>query len=208
MDVSSLDHKQLAAKYKKNGSFDKRRKSLLEDFKLSQTHTNLLLKLKVMVESKIKNDPSLLLKNRGQVAALIQGEVINGAKTGASIVGIVDKDIKDKILVSQEFRGDLRTELKDIKRKLLGVSDEDYAKELEEERKSRLSMSSFPASLPATPNQSNESDRDNSFRGRNGFHKHIPQGKVAKAPRFNFNLPPRNRERDQNSRGFGGHMSY
>lgn len=205
MDADALDHKLLSAKYKKNGSFDERRKQLLESFKKSQTHTNLLLKLKVMVENKIKNDPSLLLKNRGQVAALIQGEVINGPKTGASILSIVDKDIRDKILDAPEFHDELRTEVKNIKRKLLGVSDEDYAKELEEEKKSRAAL---PApTTPATPIVTfsrPEHEPDHSFRSN--FSRHPYPSKVAKPPRFHFNLPPR-RDRGP-SRGFNGHLSY
>lgn len=205
MDADTLDHKLLSAKYKKNGSFDERRKHLLESFKKSQTHTNLLLKLKVMVESKIKNDPSLLLKNRGQVAALIQGEVINGPKTGASILSIVDKDIRDKILDAPEFHDELRAEVKDIKRKLLGVSDEDYAKELEEEKKSRAAL---PAPTPPAPPIATytrpEHEAEHSFRGN--FSRHPYPAKVAKPPRFHFNLPPR-RDRAP-SRGFNGHLSY
>lgn len=206
MDADSLDHKQLAAKYKKNGCFDERRKYLLESFKKSQTHSNLLLKLKVMVESKIKNDPSLLLKNRGQVAALIQGEVINGPKTGASILSIVDKDIRDKILDSPLFHDVLRGELKDVKRKILGVSDEEYAKELEEERKFRANSSpSSPGLTASTHARGNEVDSDHSLR--NNFFKH--PGKVSKPPRFHFNLIPRNRDRGPPPRGsFNGHLSY
>lgn len=207
MDADSLDQKQLAARYKKNGSFDKRRKHLLESFKESQTHSNLLLKLKVMVENKIKNDPTLLLKNRGQVAALIQGEVINGPKTGASIVSIVDKDIREKIIDSPQFHEELRTELKDVKRKLLGVSDEDYAKELEEERnRSALAASSLsPAPSSATYSRNSETESEPSFR--NNFYKGAST-KVIKPPRFQFNLPPRSRDRGPPSRGFDGHLSY
>lgn len=208
MDADSLDHKQLAAKYKKNGSFDKRRKHLLENFKESQTHSNLLLKLKVMVENKIKNDPSLLLKNRGQVAALIQGEVINGPKTGSSIVSIVDKDIRDKIIDSPDFHEELRTELKDVKRRLLGISDEDYAKELQEEKsKNALAAgSSSPAPTSAHYNRSSEIDSEQSFR--TNFYKNTHPVKVIKPPRLQFNLPPRSRDRGPPSRGFDGHLSY
>ncbi|RKP30697.1 hypothetical protein METBISCDRAFT_27241 [Metschnikowia bicuspidata] len=208
MDADSLDHKQLAAKYKKYGLFDKQRKELLENFKKSQTHTNLLLKLKVMVENKIKNDPSLLLKNRGQVAALIQGEVINGPKTGPSILSIVDKDINDKIIDSPQFHEELRRELKDVKRRLLGVSDEDYAKELEEEKNKTLAASASLPTLPPTPLPfvRPEPDPDHSFRGN--FYKHGYGPKVVKPPRFQFNLPSRNRDRGSPSRGFDGHLSY
>ncbi|CAK9438163.1 uncharacterized protein LODBEIA_P24500 [Lodderomyces beijingensis] len=146
------DSKQLTTIYKKNGAFDKRRRHLLENFKVSETCENLLLKLRIMIESKVKNDPQILMKNKGKMAALIQGEIVNrGGKQSNeqendasakieennSILSIVDRDIQEKILDSSEFHELLKDELKDIKRKLLGISDEDYAKLRADERTKR-----------------------------------------------------------------------
>lgn len=124
------------SKYKRSGTFDQQRKQLLENFKQSETHKNLLLKLQLMVDNKVKKDPSILAKNRGKMGALIQGEIVNQHSTGkeAGLLGIVDKDIQEKIIESPEFRSLIKTELKDIRRKLLAISDEDYEKLLEEER--------------------------------------------------------------------------
>lgn len=58
------DSKQLINIYKKKGKFDNQRKKLLDNFKQSQTYTNLLLKLKLLIEAKVKQDPSILMKNK------------------------------------------------------------------------------------------------------------------------------------------------
>jgi COMPASS component SHG1 len=135
------DPKQLTSVYKKNGSFDKQRKLLLNNFRKSETHANLLMKLKVLIDGKIKENPSILLKNKGKIAALIQGEIINEhlnesnkSKVGNSLLSIVDKDIQEKIIDSPEFHSLIRDELKDIRRKLQGVSDEDYKAQLESQK--------------------------------------------------------------------------
>lgn len=128
-----IDSKNITTSYKKNGTFDKQRKRLLDNFKQSETHSNLLIKLKVLVESKIKQDPQILLKNKGKVSALIQGEIINSKSSGLDILNVMDKDIRDKIVNSEEFQKELKTELKDIMRKMMGVSDEAYAVQLEKE---------------------------------------------------------------------------
>lgn len=195
------DYKQLVSHYKKSGAFDKRRKLLLENFKQSQTHTNLLLKLKLMVESKVKNDPSILTKNKGKMAALIQGEIIGNAR-GSAILSIVDKDIQDKIIDSSEFHDSLRAEVKDIKRKLEGVSDEDYAKQLAEEEKRKEAEAEKKAKEVA--------ERDMAYK--NNFKiKHLTAPhKISKPPRFNFNSSRAgdgyDREKSYGSGGPGGLM--
>lgn len=172
------DFKQLVSVYKKSGAFDNRRKLLLDNFKQSQTHKNLLLKLKLMVESKVKNDPSILLKNKGKMAALIQGEIIGNAR-GSTILSIVDKDIQEKIIDSSEFHDSLKAEVKDIKRKREGVSDEDYAKQLIEEEKIKKEEEEKKAK--------EQSARDMAYK--NNFKiKHLTAPhKISKPPRFHFN---------------------
>lgn len=204
--LQKLDHKQLAAVYKKNGLFDEQRKLLLANFKNSQIHTNLLLKLKVMVESKIKNDPTILLKNKGRTAALIQGEVINGSSSGGSILLIVDKDIQERVVDSSEFHESLKVDLKDIKRKLEGVSDEDYAKQLEAEKRLRAEE----ASRREKEHAENELAYKNNFKVKQLLYPR----KVVKPPTFNF-TPKNARDRDGRrddpySRGlsYGGHLHY
>lgn len=206
------DHKQLASIYKKGGSFDKQRKLLLENFKDSQTHKNLILKLKLMVENKIKNDPSILLKNRGKTAALIQGEIISNSPARNPILNIVDTDIQEKIIDSPEFHEILKVELKAIKRKSEGVSDEEYAAQLAEEEK-----------LKQEEEQRREKEKaEKELAYKNNFKvKQLAATHMAKPPRFNFttkNIRDRDRDRDGNrdrdpyGRGGygpnGGHLMY
>lgn len=129
----------LTTVYKKNGSFDQQRKSLLEEFRLSETHANLLLKLKVLVESKIQNDPSILLKNKGMMSALIQGEIMNmrnnqknGAMQRSDFLDIVERDIQEKIIDSRQFHDLIKGELHAIRRDAMGISQEEYDKQSEE----------------------------------------------------------------------------
>ncbi|GEQ66345.1 hypothetical protein JCM33374_g8 [Metschnikowia sp. JCM 33374] len=202
-EPETVDHKSLAAKYKKNGSFDQKRKILLQNFKESQTHTNLLLKLKVMVESKIRNDPSILLKNKGKTAALIQGEVINGNSSGSSILSIVDKDIQEKIIDSPDFHQELKVELKDIRRKLLGVSDEDYAVQLEKERAQKADEDAR--------RERERAERDLAYKNNFKVKQLSYPQKIVKPPRFNFH-PSIYRDHDtdvyRGPNGLGGHLRY
>lgn len=193
--IDITDHKQLTSIYKKNGSFDNRRKQLLENFKSSQTHNNLLLKLKLMVESKIKNDPSILLKNKGTMGALIQGEVLNNNSTGNSILSVVDKDIQEKIIDSPEFHETLKSELKDTRRKCMGISDEDYAKQLEEEEKQKKE--------DELKREREQAERDVAYKNNFKVKQLAYAPKVVKPPRFNFQ-PKNARDRPQDGYGRGG----
>lgn len=177
-----IDNKYLTLIYKKNGSFDKQRKRLLENFKSSQTHSNLQLKLKLMIESKLKSDPTILLKNKGKMAALIQGEIISN-KVGSNILEIVDKDIQEKIIDSPEFHESLKVELKDIRRKALGITDEEYAKQLEEEEKAKREETERK--------QREEAEKELSYK--NNFKvKQLITPSAPRPPRFN--LPVRERD--------------
>ncbi|CUM64395.1 uncharacterized protein PRCAT00001998001 [Priceomyces carsonii] len=175
------DPKQLTTVYKKNGSFDLQRRLLLENFKQSETHSNLQLKLKLMVEGMVKQDPSILMKNRGKMGALIQGNIINQHmqnKNESSVLSIVDKDFQDKITGNPEFQSKLKDELKDIKRRLLGISDEEYEKELEQERAKQLLEEK-----QKEEKKHSRSDRDY----RNNFKlKQLSSNKITKPPKFNF----------------------
>ncbi|KAG7660404.1 uncharacterized protein J8A68_006087 [[Candida] subhashii] len=166
-----------------------------------------------MVESKVKQDPKILLKNRGKMAALIQGEIINtstpktdekngesggrGGESGKSsssadsLLGIVDKDIQDKIIDSPEFHGLIRDELCDIRRKLMGISDEEWDKQKEQERL-RLERLKMEAKLKSLK----EKDYKSSFRIKNLSGSHggtsgsgsssSGSHRVTKPPRFNI----------------------
>lgn len=176
------DSAVLSGIYKKNGSFDRQRKILLENFKESETHSNLLLKLKLMVENKVKNDPQILMKNKGKMAALIQGEIMseNNGKDGHGLLSIVDKDIQEKIIESPEFHNILKGELKDTKRKAEGITDEEYVKQLEEENVQKQEMKKN-AEVSAL---NNEDNHENNFTPKS--HRPNTSNRVTKAPRFNI----------------------
>ena len=91
------DPKQLITIYKKQGKFDNQRRLLLDNFKQSETYNNLILKLKLLIENKVKQDPNILMKNKGKMAALIQGEMTTNNDNN-ELLNIVDKDIQDKIV--------------------------------------------------------------------------------------------------------------
>lgn len=189
------DPKELMAVYKRNGSFDRQRKSLLEDFKKSETHNNLLLKLQLIVDSKIKSDPYILMKNKGKMAALIHGGIINdhilqkSGKGSNSLLSIVDKDIEEKIIDSPEFHDILKNELKDIRRRQMGISDEDYAKILEEERKKQ--------EQEIEDSKRRMAERELAYKNNFKIKNLSSLGKISKPPRFNISLSRKNdRHRD------------
>jgi COMPASS component SHG1 len=142
----SPDPKQLATLYKKKGAFDKQRKRLLADFRASETHANLLLKIKMIVESRVRADPSILRRNRGKVGALIQGDITQ-QRGENPILSIVDRDIQEKIIDSPEFHRELRSELGEVKRVLLGLSEEEWAERTRQERE--RATAARPDSPPA-----------------------------------------------------------
>ena len=51
---------------------------------------------------KVKQDPNILMKTKGKMAALIQGEMTTNNDNN-ELLNIVDKDIQDKIIDSFEF---------------------------------------------------------------------------------------------------------
>lgn len=189
MPQQITDPRQLVSVYKKNGSFDKQRKLLLENFKASETHANLMLKLKLIVEGKVKSDPTILMKNRGKVGALIQGSIIQQkAEEENSILSIVDNDIQEKIIDSPEFHKLLKKELNEIKRKLMGISDEQW-EAMESEKQERMKAST--PNLPEAPQQTSSLANDDgkptvSSPSTFGGYKLKPD-KVIKAPKIKIN---------------------
>lgn len=198
------DAKLLMSIYKRSGAFDQQRKRLLEDFKSSETHKNLLLKLQMMLDNKVKNDPSILAKNRGKMGALIQGEIVNqhSSTNEPGLLGIVDKDIQEKIIESPDFRHLIESEIKDIRRKVLGISDEDYKKMLEEEENKKL-KDQEEAKRKASERAQEERDREERDRDiayKNNFKVKKPTNKLFKAPRIKFAARDGGREDDEEPR--------
>lgn len=198
------DAKLLMSIYKRSGAFDQQRKRLLEDFKSSKTHKNLLLKLQMMLDNKVKNDPSILAKNRGKMGALIQGEIVNqhSSTNDPGLLGIVDKDIQEKIIESPDFRHLIESEIKDIRRKVLGISDEDHKKMLEEEENQKL-KDQEEAKRKASERAQEERDREERDRDiayKNNFKVKKPANKLFKAPRIKFAARDGGREDDKEPR--------
>ncbi|KAJ9111924.1 hypothetical protein QFC19_000846 [Naganishia cerealis] len=198
------DAKLLMSIYKRSGAFDQQRKRLLEDFKSSETHKNLLLKLQMMLDNKVKNDPSILAKNRGKMGALIQGEIVNqhSSTNDPGLLGIVDKDIQEKIIESPDFRHLIESEIKDIRRKVLGISDEDHKKMLEDEENQKL-KDQEEAKRKASERAQEERDREERDRDiayKNNFKVKKPANKLFKAPRIKFAARDGGREDDKEPR--------
>ncbi|KAI5969362.1 hypothetical protein CANMA_001429 [Candida margitis] len=203
-DTSSkvTDPKQLTTIYKKNGTFDAKRKELLSNFKESETCNNLLLKLRIMVESKIKADPLILMKNKGKMAALIQGEIVNrsnindpasssssDSKNDTGILSIVDKDIQEKIIDSSQFHELLREELMDVQRKIMGISDEEFEKMKTELRMKKEQREQEVLKRNARLEKEKlQMDYRNNFKVKDLTNGHAATNghRVNKAPRFNL----------------------
>ncbi|RCK60350.1 hypothetical protein Cantr_08182 [Candida viswanathii] len=187
------DSKQLISIYKKKGKFDNQRKILLDNFKQSQTYTNLLLKIKLLIEAKVKQDPSILMKNKGKMAALIQGEITTNDNN--ELLSIVDKDIQDKILDSYEFHNLIKNELIDIKQEISGDNDEELMN-LKKQEKIKLERLKFESKLtnlkmiqqhheleqePSEPGYSKSSYKTSSTSSSISSNH-----RVSKPPRFNY----------------------
>lgn len=179
-----VDSRQLTTVYKRSGAFDQQRKQLLDDFKKSETHKNLLLKLQTMVDNKVKNDPSILAKNRGKMAALLQGEIVSQHSAGheAGLLAVVDKDIQEKIIELAEFRKTIQDEIRDIRRKLMGVSDEEYQKQLDEEAAREIKLKDEAEGWATGARD--ERDRDLAYK--NNFKVKKAAHRVSKVPQIKF----------------------
>lgn len=71
------DPRQLVNQYKRSGLFDDERKKILNNFKSSDTYELLQKKVEELVNLKIQEDNSILVKNKGRTSALIQSSFIN-----------------------------------------------------------------------------------------------------------------------------------
>ncbi|EER32595.1 predicted protein [Candida tropicalis MYA-3404] len=195
------DSKQLINIYKKKGKFDNQRKKLLDNFKQSQTYTNLLLKLKLLIEAKVKQDPSILMKNKGKMAALIQGEITTNDNN--ELLSIVDKDIQDKILDSYEFHNLIKTELIDIKQEISGDNDEELSnlKKQEQLKLERLKLESKLTNLKVIQqhHDSNPESRDGSYGKNNKINYNNNMKSNSMNSNHRINKPSRFNYRSENN---------
>lgn len=174
-----MSSKELVSIYKKNGAFDRRRRNLLSNFKELQTHNNLILKLQKIVDNTVKTDPTLLVGNRGKGAALIQTTLIQQQQAD-SILGIVDRDIQEKIIDLPEFRNLLRDELEEIDRVKRGITDAEWEKiklKKLEERKAEEEA-----------RRAEEEEKVKEDRRLQQVEPPRPKPKVSRAPKINLHL--------------------
>ncbi|ODV85874.1 hypothetical protein CANARDRAFT_7237 [[Candida] arabinofermentans NRRL YB-2248] len=74
---------ELITKYKRKGYFDTKRKQLISNFTTSETENDVSMNFKLdelidkLIDLKVRQDPSILAKNKGKLAALVQTALIN-----------------------------------------------------------------------------------------------------------------------------------
>lgn len=135
--MSSHDAKSLSISYKRKGYFDEKRKAILKDFQSTKAHDELLSTIKKIVEEIVHKKPELLLKNKGQLAALIEGTISrqiqnNGALNNpnpaatnnkdlidigdvGNVYDIFDEEVKQSTIGSDELKEEIRSVLKELK---------------------------------------------------------------------------------------------
>ncbi|ODV60661.1 Shg1p ASCRUDRAFT_70548 [Ascoidea rubescens DSM 1968] len=72
----AIDINKLILTYKRSGSFDERKKEILQSFVETPQYQQLMQLVRKFVDNEISKDPSLLFKNRGQLTALIEGSIM------------------------------------------------------------------------------------------------------------------------------------
>lgn len=194
------DPKQLITIYKKQGKFDNQRRLLLDNFKQSETYNNLILKLKLLIENKVKQDPNILMKNKGKMAALIQGEMTTNNDNN-ELLNIVDKDIQDKIIDSFEFHNLVKNDLIDIKQELLGISDEEIAKIKDQEKLKleRLRMEAKMKDLKRIQQQQLQNQEQQHQVEKNYKNNFKIKNLASSSSNHRVNKPPRFNLRDSNN---------
>lgn len=137
--MSSNDAKSLSISYKRKGYFDDKRKAILKEFKTTNAHDQLLSTIKEIVNKIVHKNPELLLKNKGQLAALIEGTLsrqiqntgaLNNTTTAnvpgnntssidlgdvGNVYDIFDEEVKQSTIGSDELKEEIRAVLKELK---------------------------------------------------------------------------------------------
>lgn len=135
--MSSNDAKSLSISYKRKGYFDDKRKAILKEFQTTKAHDELLSTIKKIVDEIVHKNPELLLKNKGQLAALIEGTIsrqiqnngmLNNTTATAgnntdsldlgevgNVYDIFDEEVKQSTIGSDELKEEIRSVLKELK---------------------------------------------------------------------------------------------
>ncbi|CCH40644.1 hypothetical protein BN7_178 [Wickerhamomyces ciferrii] len=135
--MSTNDAKSLSISYKRKGYFDEKRSAILEHFKTTEAHDELLATIKAIVDRIVRKNPELLLKNKGQLAALIEGTISRQVQNGSisnnagvipsandkdldlgdvkNVYDIFDEEVKQSTIGSDELKEEIRNVLKELK---------------------------------------------------------------------------------------------
>lgn len=135
--MSSNDAKSLSISYKRKGYFDDKRKAILKEFQTTKAHDELISTIKKIVDEIVHKNPELLLKNKGQLAALIEGTIsrqiqnngmLNNTTATAgnntssldlgevgNVYDIFDEEVKQSTIGSDELKEEIRSVLKELK---------------------------------------------------------------------------------------------
>ncbi|CDK25588.1 unnamed protein product [Kuraishia capsulata CBS 1993] len=115
MSEGDLDAKGLSSLYKRKGYFDQQRKVLLSDFKQSSEHETLQHMLRQLVEEKVKEDPTILTKNKGKMAALLQGSIATNSRN-KEILSLVEKYSKTRTVDSKELTASVNETMEQLEK--------------------------------------------------------------------------------------------
>jgi hypothetical protein len=123
----SEEARSISILYKRRGHFDSQRDALLRRFQQTEKHEQLLAAVKDIVTAIVSKNPDLLLKNKGQLAALVEGVI--SRNSGLSAVGeedasadvevdvyeLFDEEVKQSTIGSQDLRESIRQTLRLIR---------------------------------------------------------------------------------------------
>lgn len=123
----SHDAKQLSVLYKRKGHFDSKREEILRNFTQSEAHAKLIDTVRSIVNEIVHKKPELLLKNKGQLAALIEGIILRNTTSGSfglevkelelgemNVYELFEQEVRDSTEGSEELRVDIRAVLKEL----------------------------------------------------------------------------------------------
>jgi COMPASS component SHG1 len=125
----SNDAKTLSILYKRKGYFDAKRDEILQQFIQTDAHTKLIESIKEIVNEIVHKKPELLLKNKGQLAALIEGIILRQSSSGTmnkldlsdlvlsehNVYDIFEEEVKRSTEGSAELKEDVRRVLRELK---------------------------------------------------------------------------------------------
>lgn len=122
--MESKEAKALSISYKRKGHFDQKRDEILKQFEGSEANKQLLSTIQRIVNGIIEKNPELLLRNRGQLAALIEGALSRQTKNSAieglnnknkdvdfgeleNVFDLFDQEVKDATIGSEELKREI-----------------------------------------------------------------------------------------------------